>query len=123
VDVPDEQFVEMRVVFPRELLGSSGGATVEAGDGLEKIMDQEAAEARSEVRSEEREALQQRQQSLKALLALLVIFGFGGAVLTLGFVAWWFGWRDGGSRYYGGGGHDGGGGGFSGGDGGGGGAW
>jgi uncharacterized membrane protein len=49
-DVPAGQFVEMRVVFPRELLSSTGGARVEQGDGLQQIMDEEAAEARSEAR-------------------------------------------------------------------------
>jgi uncharacterized membrane protein len=126
IDVPDEQFVEMRVVFPRELLASSGGARVEAGDGLQKIMNQEAADARSEARSEARDALQQR---LQALLGLLVIFGVCGVVLTLAFLAWLFGKR-GGSRWYGGhgGSSHGGGGEFTGGGGdsrggGGGGAW
>jgi hypothetical protein len=33
-DVPAEQHVEMRVVFPRELLASTGGARLEPGDGL-----------------------------------------------------------------------------------------
>jgi uncharacterized membrane protein len=32
-DVPAGQFVEMRVVFPRELLSSTAGARVEQGDG------------------------------------------------------------------------------------------
>src|SRR5918994_597135 len=50
-EVPPGQFVEMRVVFPRELLTSTGGARVEQGDGLQKIMDQEAADARSESRA------------------------------------------------------------------------
>ena len=128
IGVPAGQFVEMRVVFPRELLASSAGARVEAGDGLQKIMGQEAAEARSEERADEREALKQRKESLQALLGVLVIFGFCGLVLTLGFLAWWFGLPGGGYRHYGG---DGGGGGFSGGGGsdggggggGGGGAW
>jgi len=43
-DVPPKQFVEMRVVFPKELLASTGGARVEPGDGLQEIMDQGAAE-------------------------------------------------------------------------------
>jgi hypothetical protein len=33
IDVPPEQFVEMRVVFPRELLTSTGGARVKQGSG------------------------------------------------------------------------------------------
>ncbi len=45
-NVPARQFVEMRVVFPRELLSSTQGARVEPGDGLQKIMDEEAADAR-----------------------------------------------------------------------------
>jgi uncharacterized membrane protein len=49
-DVPASQFVEMRVVFPRKLLTSTGGAMVEPGDRLKEIMDQEAAEARSAAR-------------------------------------------------------------------------
>jgi uncharacterized membrane protein len=40
----------MRVVFPRELLSSTGGARVEPGDGFKQIMNQEAAEARSAAR-------------------------------------------------------------------------
>jgi uncharacterized membrane protein len=63
-DVPPEQFVEMRVVFPRELLSSTDGARVESGDGLGKIMDEEAAEARDETR----EAWLQRLQPLFGLL-------------------------------------------------------
>jgi uncharacterized membrane protein len=62
-DVPATQFVEMRVVFPRELLSSTGGARVESGDGLQKIMNQEAVDARSEAR----EALFQRLQPLFGL--------------------------------------------------------
>ena len=46
-DVPAGQFVEMRVVFPRELLSSTEGARVQPGNGLQKIMDEEAADARS----------------------------------------------------------------------------
>jgi uncharacterized membrane protein len=49
-DVPASQFVEMRVVFPRSLLSSTAGARVEQGDGLQEIMNQEAADARSAAR-------------------------------------------------------------------------
>ena len=115
VDVPARQFVELRVVFPRELLTSTGGARVEQGEGRQKIMNEEDAEARSEAR-------EAQQQRLKGLLALLLIFGFGGVVLTLGFVSWWFGWGGGGTRWYGGHGDSSSGGG-DGGGGGGGGAW
>jgi uncharacterized membrane protein len=49
-DVPPGQFVEMRVLFPRELLTSTEGARVKPGEGLKQIMEQEAADARSEAR-------------------------------------------------------------------------
>src|ERR687889_1200170 len=67
-DVPAGQFVEMRVVFPRELLSSTGGARVEPGDGLQQIMDEEVAEARSEARK----AWLMRLQPLFGLLLVLV---------------------------------------------------
>ena len=65
-DVPAGQFVEMRVVFPRKLLTSTGGARVEPGDGLNKIMDEEAAEAQSEASA----VWFQRLQPLFGLLLL-----------------------------------------------------
>lgn len=37
----------MRVVFPRELLSSTEGARVEPGDGLQQIMKEESADART----------------------------------------------------------------------------
>jgi uncharacterized membrane protein len=71
-DVPSEQFVEMRVVFPRELLSSTGSARAEPGDMLEEIMDQEAAEAR--------EALLLR---LQPLFGLLLVFLSAGVMLLV----------------------------------------
>jgi uncharacterized membrane protein len=70
-DVPASQFVEMRVVFPRELLTSTGGAMVERGDGLKEIMDQEAADARSAAR----QAWFVRQQPLFGLLLVALSVG------------------------------------------------
>jgi uncharacterized membrane protein len=70
-DVPAGQFVEMRVVFPRELLISTGGARVEPGDGLQEIMDEEAAEARAEAR----QAWLMRLQPLFGLLLVVVSVG------------------------------------------------
>jgi uncharacterized membrane protein len=49
-DVPAGQFVEMRVLFPRELLSSTSWARVQPGNGLKEIMAQEAADAQSEAR-------------------------------------------------------------------------
>ncbi len=70
-DVPAGQFVEMRVVFPRELLSSTGGARVEPGDGLQQIMDEEAAEARKAWL----QAWLVRLQPLFGLLLVLVSVG------------------------------------------------
>ncbi|HXV95906.1 MAG TPA: DUF2207 domain-containing protein, partial [Gaiellaceae bacterium] len=44
-DIPAEQFVELRVVFPRELLASTGGAQVREGDGLPSILAEEREDA------------------------------------------------------------------------------
>jgi hypothetical protein len=87
--VPPEQFVEMRVVFRRELPSSTGGARVEPGDGLQEIMDQEAAEAQSEAR-------EARQTRLHALFTLLFVFFVGAvtvmmALVSLRYGGVWFG--------------------------------
>jgi uncharacterized membrane protein len=74
-NVPAGQFVEMRVVFPRELLTSTGGARVEPGDGLQEIMEEEVAEARSEARKAWLQAWLVRLQPLFGLLLVLVSVG------------------------------------------------
>src|SRR3989338_1517758 len=43
LDVPARQWVEVRVVFPRSVLSSTGGAKVMQGRGLEKISGEEQA--------------------------------------------------------------------------------
>jgi uncharacterized membrane protein len=114
VEVPPEQYVEMRVVFPRELLSSTGGARVEPGDGLKEIMAQDAAETRSEAR-------EARQTLLLWLFGVLGIGLVGAVIVTMSFGYVYWGWSFGG---LGSGGGDGGCGGFTGGGGGGGGgAW
>ena len=114
VEVPPEQYVEMRVVFPRELLSSTGGARVEPGDGLKEIMAQDAAETRSEAR-------EARQTLLLWLFGVLGIGLVGAVIVTMSFGYVYWGWSFGG---LGSGGGDGGGGWFTGGGGGGGGgAW
>ena len=47
VDVPQQQFVEMRTVFPRRLLTSTAGAKVVQGNGLEKILAEQQESAAS----------------------------------------------------------------------------
>jgi uncharacterized membrane protein len=99
-DVPAEQYVEMRVVFPRELLASTGGARLEPGDGLKEIMAEEEAEARSEAR-------EARQTRLLWLFGVLGIGLVGAVIMTMSFGYVYWGWSFGGL----GGGGDGGGGG------------
>jgi uncharacterized membrane protein len=111
VEVPPEQYVEMRVVFPRELLSSTGGARVEPGDGLKEIMAQDAAETRSEAR-------EARQTLLLWLFGVLGIGLVGAVIVTMSFGYVYWGWSFGG---LGSGGGDGGSGWFTGGGGGGGG--
>ena len=41
-EIPSETFVEIRVVFPRNLLTSTAGAEVKEGNGLDKILAEEA---------------------------------------------------------------------------------
>jgi uncharacterized membrane protein len=76
-NVPAYRWVEMRVVFPTDLLFSTEGSTVVAGDGLELILqeeDQFAAEASDE-------ATAQRTGLLwGAGLALVLFAGLGGLV-------------------------------------------
>ncbi|MCL1586799.1 MAG: DUF2207 domain-containing protein, partial [Actinomycetia bacterium] len=46
-NVPSERWVEIRTAFPIDLLTSTSGATVVAGDGLQQILDEETAFAQS----------------------------------------------------------------------------
>jgi uncharacterized membrane protein len=70
-EVPPGQFVEMRVVFPRELLTSTSSAKVEPGEGLKEIIAEEAADARSAARV----VWLQRLQTLFGLLLAVVSVG------------------------------------------------
>ncbi|HDL50356.1 MAG TPA: DUF2207 domain-containing protein, partial [Actinobacteria bacterium] len=74
--IPAQQFVEMRVVFPRSALTSISGATEIAGDGLPRILTEEEAEA----------ARASRDRTAGRLLAIaLVVITF---VPALSAVAW-----------------------------------
>ena len=54
VDIPPKQFVELRAVFPRSLLTSTGGAKVRRGDALPRIVAEEAANAAAFEEDQER---------------------------------------------------------------------
>ena len=53
LDVDAGQFVELRVLYPREAFTSTAGMRVEEGDGLEKIVE-ELEDAREYERDKER---------------------------------------------------------------------
>jgi uncharacterized membrane protein len=77
-DIPAGQFVEMRVVFPRELLDSTGGASVRSGAGLQGILEEEAAEARR---------VEEERRNSRALLRLLPLLALLSFVPALSFAA------------------------------------
>jgi uncharacterized membrane protein len=89
VDVPPHQFVEMRAVFPRSLLTSTGGARVRTGTALPQIVAEEAANAAAFERDQEKihSALDHLPRTILILLAAALLPAF--AVLAATY--WLFG--------------------------------
>jgi uncharacterized membrane protein len=89
IDVPPEQFVELRVVFPRELLTSTAGAQVREGAALDRIVAEEAADAAAYERDRERfrNAREHWPLTLLVLLAAAVL----PAAAIVGAVWWLYG--------------------------------
>ena len=54
LDVPAEQFVELRAVYPRAAFSSTAGMRVEDGPGLAKIVAEEQADAEEYAQDQER---------------------------------------------------------------------
>ena len=81
--VPAHQFVEFRVVFPRGLLKSTAGAKVVSGDGLPKIMAEEAASQRAY--EHDRERIDDAKGHPVRTMSMLLVLGFGpaAALMTL----------------------------------------
>jgi len=79
--VPAHQFVELRAVFPRGLLDSTGGAQVRQGSGLEKIV---AGEARSQREYErDRRRIDDAKRHLGRTFIYLLFLGQGPAVALM----------------------------------------
>jgi uncharacterized membrane protein len=78
-DVPPHTFVEIRVVFPPDLLTSSDGVTVIAGAGQDIILDQEAewAERANDARNAARNGL------IGGALAFVGLVGGAGGLVYL----------------------------------------
>ena len=70
-NVPAGRWVEMRVVFPRDLLDSTSGAELASGDGLQEIAEEEDELARQEAA--DRRRLEWLKQSLPWLLPLGIV--------------------------------------------------
>ena len=76
-NIPAEQWVEMRVVFPRRLLTSGTGALVVSGDGLDRILAEEQAFAAD---AEAAAAAARTGALVGAGLMLVLVLGLGGLV-------------------------------------------
>jgi uncharacterized membrane protein len=85
--VPAGQFVELRVVFPRDLLESVEGARVERGNGLAAIVDEERADAARFER--DRERIDDAVDHIGRTLAILLALAFLPAAAVMG-ATWWF---------------------------------
>jgi uncharacterized membrane protein len=89
VDIPPKQFVELRAVFPRSLLTSTGGAKVRRGDALPRIVAEETADAAAFEEDQEtiRSALDHLPRTILILLAAALL----PALLVLGATYWFYG--------------------------------
>ncbi len=79
VQIPAHQFVEHRVVFPRELLASTGGAQVRSGNALGRITAEEVASQRAYEQDHEKleDAKEHPGRTILALLGLGLLPALG----------------------------------------------
>lgn len=89
VDIPQQQFVEMRTVFPRRLLTSTSGAKVVHGNGLEKIIDDQRDSAASF--ESDRRNIQDAKDHPSRTILMLAALGIGPAALLMLLVWFLFG--------------------------------
>jgi uncharacterized membrane protein len=87
VEVPAHQFVEHRVVFPRNLLTSTRGAQVRPGNALGKIVAEELVSQREFQRDQEQ--IDDAKEHPGRTLLLLLVLGLGPA-LGLMWLVWLF---------------------------------
>ena len=84
LDIPPKQFVELRVLFPRDLLDSTGGARVEQGAALERIVAEELEDARAFER--DRERIESALDNLWLTLLIPLAAAFLPALAVIGLV-------------------------------------
>ena len=89
VDVPPKQFVELRAVFPRSLLSSTGGTRVRTGNTLPRILEEEAADARAF--EEDQEKIRSAADHLPRTILILLAAALLPAVAVLGATYWFYG--------------------------------
>ena len=81
MNIPSNQWVEMRVVFPRRLLTSTAGAKVVEGNGLAKIVKKEVGDAAAYQR--DRDRLEDAKRHAGRTLLYLLLIGIGPAILVM----------------------------------------
>ena len=81
--IPAHQFVELRVVFPRDLLTSTSGAQVRSGNGLPEIVAEEAASQRAFEHDRERIDDAKGHPGPHDVVLLLIGFGPALGLMTL----------------------------------------
>ena len=89
VHIPSHQFVELRAVFPRSLLTSTGGTRVRRGDALPRIVAEEATAAAAFEADQEKlhDALDHLPRTILILLAAALL----PALAVLAATYWFFG--------------------------------
>ena len=80
-DISAEQYVELRVVFPRQLLTSTTGAQVREGNGLPSILAEEQEDA--EAYENDRERIDRALDRLPLTLLILLLLASGPAAVVV----------------------------------------
>ena len=87
LNVPAHQFVELRTVIQRNAFTSTAGMRVEPGNGLDKIVAEETADAAAYQRDHDR-IEDAKRHVLRTLLELLALGFVPAGLVLLG--VWWF---------------------------------
>ena len=96
VSVPAHQFVELRTVFPRALLTSTAGARVKKGNGLAKIIAEEAGGQAAYLRDQQK--IDDAKKHIGRTLLYLLLLGLGPAAAIM-LLIWFVYGRERGTGY------------------------
>ena len=89
LNVPAGQFVELRTVIPRSAFSSTAGMRVASGNGLQKIVAEETADAAAFEKDSER--IDNAKQHPWRYALYLLLLGVVPAFLIVGGVFWFYG--------------------------------